>query len=647
MTIKKAITIKKQSKTSGLLMASMLILMSIVIPAAAQSAGSAVILPVELDDFPTITFQLEVYDGAGNFITDLEPEDVVVMEDNQPHQVEEMNLVEPGIQLILAINAAPTLANYANGVPFYDQIRTALLNWASNQRSPNPNDLTLVTNTGLQAIQLNEPAEWLAALEAYQPDLLRSQPGMTSLTQAVDMAADRSRQPYMKRAILYITPPPSTTNQTAIADIADRAAQLGVRVFVWMVAPDSYTSSQAAESLQDLAVSTGGSYFHFTGFEALPDFALEYEPMRYQYRTTYVSTISETDKHNLQVKVERDGEEIISNFQSVNVNIAQPNPMFLTPPGAIARIWQKPDDESGDPPTLQPESVEIPILVEFSEGSQRPIKRSLLYVDGEIVAENLEAPFDVFVWPLEEYTEDGAHTIQVAVEDDLGTVKTSIETRVDMTVEPPLQGWFGKVFSGQRLVIGLSLLLAAVVLFVVLVVARRGRVDFIRRWQNRRQVMDPLTQPIEINHHGGRYGTARSAVANTPTQPREVPKKQPPARLVFLDDDNQVIPGKQITLTQPILTFGRDPEQAMYVLKEPSVGDLHARIFRRGEEDFYLADNESIAGTWINYTPVSSSGSKLQHGDLLHIGRVAFRFELSHPRFIRKPRVVPIQKDDL
>lgn len=45
-----------------------------------------------------------------------------------------------------------------------------------------------------------------------------------------------------------------------------------------------------------------------------------------------------------------------------------------------------------------------------------------------------------------------------------------------------------------------------------------------------------------------------------------------------------------------------------------------------------LLDNNSIAGTWVNYTPVSIEGSCLRHGDLIHFARVGFRFETDPPQ---------------
>jgi hypothetical protein len=48
----------------------------------------------------------------------------------------------------------------------------------------------------------------------------------------------------------------------------------------------------------------------------------------------------------------------------------------------------------------------------------------------------------------------------------------------------------------------------------------------------------------------------------------------------------------------------------------------------------------SSAGTWINYTPVSGEGACLEHGDLIHIGRVGFRFSLQKSGRSRKTVIV-------
>jgi len=48
-------------------------------------------------------------------------------------------------------------------------------------------------------------------------------------------------------------------------------------------------------------------------------------------------------------------------------------------------------------------------------------------------------------------------------------------------------------------------------------------------------------------------------------------------------------------------------------------------------------DEGSIAGTWVNYTPVSRNGADLEHGDMIHIGRTGFRFTIRQPKTVRRP----------
>ena len=53
----------------------------------------------------------------------------------------------------------------------------------------------------------------------------------------------------------------------------------------------------------------------------------------------------------------------------------------------------------------------------------------------------------------------------------------------------------------------------------------------------------------------------------------------------------------------------------------------------------------SVAGTWVNYAPVSISGSQLQHGDLIHIAKKGFRFTLSRPTRPRRTVVTPLNDE--
>ena len=114
-----------------------------------------------------------------------------------------------------------------------------------------------------------------------------------------------------------------------------------------------------------------------------------------------------------------------------------------------------------------------------------------------------------------------------------------------------------------------------------------------------------------------------------------------PARLIRLSESGHPIPTSAILLNRREITLGSDTGEVNTFLDDTSVSPLHARLIYT-DGAFILSDAQSVAGTWVNYTPVSTLGVQLEHGDMIHIGRVAFRFELSVPPEQKKPRVISL-----
>lgn len=112
-------------------------------------------------------------------------------------------------------------------------------------------------------------------------------------------------------------------------------------------------------------------------------------------------------------------------------------------------------------------------------------------------------------------------------------------------------------------------------------------------------------------------------------------------RIAELGDETTVAP---IPITLNELTLGRNASLAVIVLDDPSVEALHARLVRGEDGTFRIMDEGSVAGTWVNYSPVSKEGTSLEHGDLIHIGRLGFRFTLREPQHIRKPVITYDEK---
>jgi hypothetical protein len=96
-----------------------------------------------------------------------------------------------------------------------------------------------------------------------------------------------------------------------------------------------------------------------------------------------------------------------------------------------------------------------------------------------------------------------------------------------------------------------------------------------------------------------------------------------------------------IPITSGDVLLGSDPNQVDLVLNDPCIEAVHARLTQEPDGNFTLIDQGSIAGTWINYAPVDQKGTRLQHGDLVHFGRLGFHFSSRQPIQILRPSVVP------
>jgi len=603
-------------------------------PASAQTGQQVTLLQPTSAQFPALTLNFKAFDAGGRFITGLDPAQVQVLEDGTSRPISGLSLDQPGLQISLALNIGPTLAyTYAN-VSRFQQVHKALMAWADN--TIDPDDFSLITSTGSLGSHLTDARQFSQTLDSYNPDLLKNQPSLSSLIQALDLAADPLRQPLMERAILYVTPMLPDTSLQALPNLADRAAQLGIHIYIWLVLPEATPETPITKALSAMATHTGGQFFTFTGSESFPDPETYFQPLRYHYSVTYTSAINKSGSHSLFVQVKTASETLSSNEGTLSLTVLPPNPMFMSPPAAITRTWASPASGSSTTitsettsSTLLPDSVTLKLLIEFPDGFKRALTSARLYVDGKLVSELKQAPFDAFTWPLAGDNTSARHTLRVEVEDQLGLKSSSIEIPVEITAPP------APVLAGIH-IFGLEpaklLLPAAGVLGGVAVVL--AGVWTVRRLQRRAKARP-----------------RRPVAAERPRQRLQMPIPIParrsmqhasnaPARLMRVAEDGRSLPGSGVALDGPELTIGSSPRKASWVLESPSVDGLHARLRQAATGQFRLYDAGSVAGTWVNYAPVGRDGVLLKHGDLVHMGRETLRFELKTPGPPRKAVVI-------
>ncbi|MCX6035281.1 MAG: FHA domain-containing protein [Chloroflexi bacterium] len=438
------------------------------------------------------------------------------------------------------------------------------------------------------------------------------------------MVSEPTSQPGRKPIVLYITSIPAEGDIPVLQNLTQRAVAGHIRVNVWIVASQDFCSTSGATALKDLAIQTGGQYSCSSGEEPLPSPEMYLAPLRHAYRLAYSSGILTSGGHTLTAQVSLNGETVTSAALPFELDVQPPNPIMVALPVQIVRAAQ--DERTSAVSSFLPTQQTISIIIEFPDGRTRPLVRTVLYVDGVLAGENFVEPFDQFTWDLSEYAASGQHILTVEAVDTFGLSKVSLGVPVLVTVVRPQVGLLPWLSRNSLWVALGAVLFAGGGLVAILT---RSRVKNRRSAKaSRSSRHDPLTQSVQAER---RRGGLRL--------PLNRPAKPSGAYLVRLKDDGQPIAAPPIPITIPEITFGSDPIQATYILDDPSVSPLHARLIEEHGE-YILSDEKSTAGTWINYEQVTTP-RHLQHGDVLHIGRLSYRFMLRKPPERPPLQVIP------
>jgi hypothetical protein len=606
--------------------------------AFAQTTAYAEITSPDVSAFPKITALLNVYDASGAFVTGLKPSDLAVLEDGKPRQVRELTEDTVGTQIVVGINPGPALdVRDATGITRYQRIQQALGTWAlalqarqSDETAPVDN-LSLVTIAG-PLIAHTTPEAWLASFAAFQPGFRATTPNIQSLALSLDAALASTSSPGMKRAILFVTPHMEDSQlEAALNNIGKRAVESHTRINIWLVDGSQYFSHPSALLFQSLAAQTGGGYMAYSGSETIVDPETYFSPLRRIYSLAYNSTLTTSGDHELSVDITFNGTSISSAPQSFTLNILPPNPILVALPAQLTRSPPPDDPYNGD--VLLPTEQKLELVFDFPDGHPRPIERTALYVDGELAAENTAAPLDSFTWDLSGYILSGQHELRVEATDSLGLTGSSLGLPVVLTVIKPPSG-LSAILARYRSILAWGVLLLAGLILLLILFGSRLRRSRLERINARQQYDDPLTQPV-------------SAVREPSTGKKKAPRpaktdrsKEAVAWLIRLNPDGTPATASRIPVILPETILGTDPLQATVILDDPALSPLHARIRMTGT-GFMVYDSNSVAGTWVNYEPVTQEGYPIKHGDRVHFGHLSYRFELRNPPAVPEPAVKP------
>jgi hypothetical protein len=574
--------------------------------ASAQAGVLVRVSNPSTDRFPSISLSLTAIDENGRHIPNLSPQNFMVIEDGQAINADSVEETTIGTQQIFILNTSRGLRGRdAFGLTRYDYIRSALIEWWGKEEAAiiGMDDLNLMDVDGNLVMHASSSAQLASAISAYEPEFEDELASFDLLLEALELSADPSTRRGKPSFIFFITPLITDTQEFPLASSIAWAKDNSITIYPILVGPEELVEYPQVDNLELLAEATGGELIFFdegAGFDALADRILT---RRKVYQIGYTSKANTSGSHNLQVRITSDTTDVISEPISFPINIATPELIFIQPPGRIIRETQDPAQPIE---SIPPTSTSFKILVTFPDGYPRDIVSSQLIIDDDPVDVNSEPPFDFFEWDLSGYTKTGTHEIKALVEDSLGLQGSTQPLSITVEVITPTQGFdpFESDLGILLTILGIVAISGISGVSIVTIVRRRR----LRTSSGAQQTRARTDQRQSIRLFRRTDRTLAEAIL------------EPVTGITF-----------PITLIGTDLVLGRDASISAAHIDDPSVSALHARLIRLASGDYLIRDQGSVAGTWVNYQPVPERGKILQHGDLIHLGRVALRFQLPDP----------------
>lgn len=594
-------------------------------PAIAQTGAKARLAQVSSQAFPSLSLYVAVDDASGSRVEGLTPEQFQVIEDNQPRPARTVTQIQVPSRQVFVINTAPGLGvRDSRGRTRFDFVRQALLAWWADPEAGayGDDDLSVLTGDGDLVRHSPASAQLASALDHLTPTFEPPKTGYNLLLDGLNLLTGPSAPPGTARIVIFFTSLPADSNEAARTDAISRAQQADIAIYPVLIdTPQALDTPQAA-ALGQVADQTGGQLIVFDPEQPLGGLGNRILQQRLQYRVDYTSQANISGAHEVRLQVSFGGQSLATNTQIYSVQLEPPQAAFIQPPSLITRAS---DDDRLPVEDLPPTHLPLQLLVTFPDGHPRPLTRSELIVDGQVVAQNTQPPFEAFDWDLTVFKQSGEHRLQAQITDSLGLQARSLEQAVTFQVTPPVSGLkaIGPAL-GSFLLVLLVLAAGIVAAFTLLRLGRR---------------------PARLGRGtlSARQASAGARRLQRASLQRVQPGGPPEAFLVPIGDHDQ----EAIPLVGADISLGRDPSLSAFPLDDPSVSSLHARLIRQAGGEYLLRDQGSVAGTWINYQQLTDNGQTLQHGDLVHIGRVAFRFQRSGEPVWPEIQVRPADDDRL
>lgn len=609
-------------KISAFIIISVLLITAVT---ALAQASELTLGEPDTSDFPIIKVNVQT-SGANNApLTEADLENLRLRENGVPISDFDLRYVPEGIDLMLVLDVDSTIL-----LPDVDErtrlemVQDTVNRYASRFMSPSGLDRVSVivpnrANNGstflVQDTALSD--ELVNALANYNPQNLPEEgPINEQILDALDHAAEIGIDGRYQ-AILVLSEARRLSQFLDYPTLVEAAQTQGVPIFVGILGPEA--SLEDIGNASALADPTGGFYAHTPRAERVDPIFLRWQQESNQPQITYRSLIQESGQYPLAVNIGP-----VTASTELDISVLPPELVMDLEKSVIRRVGTAVDTPLLElQPTIQP----LPVQISWPDGLPRRLTAVTFTVN------NVPQPFVQMPQPdaaglltLEwnvQNADVGVYELLVEVEDELGFTAVTEPKIVTVSVDrpdPPTPtpaptatpkpveqvAEFASLPRDTLLTILVPLALVGLVL-VMLRLIKRYRQN-VQRQEARKQ--------------------HRATLQRIQEEQMAVPLPEPPepmqATFILLDEELKTVDHYLIEAENVLI--GRD-ESAHIVLTDRTVSPLQARIRLRNGR-YWLYDEGSEHGTYLNYERLGLSPKPLQDGDEIRLGRVNGRFAL-------------------
>lgn len=590
-------------------------------PAGAQGDVLLRLSQPDLSNFPEIKLNVLSADSRGASLPESDLLRLTLRENGVPIPEAQVQFVPVGVDIIFVLDADQSLNIIDEGrsVTRLETVQEMLERFASRFMNPSGLDRIslLVPDGANEAGQFlvqdsGSPDALVGAIQNYTAELPQDVPINAMMQQAIAHAAEM-KVDGRYQAIVLLSEARRLNQFLDFATLVAEAQAIELPLFTAILGGEaSFDEVNAAAALYQ---PTRAFYAHVPRPEEADSLFLIWQRQGNQAQIRYHSLLRQSGSYAITVNI-----GTLTARTDLALEIVPPHIELALPTTAVQR-----QGSTFDSPLLElePAVLDIPVQLTWPDALPRDVTVVSLYVDGQRQPQlNPPQPDDsgllTLSWNVQS-VDTGAYRLRAELTDILGyTSETETVVLTITAVRPapptPTPAPTATPSPVERVTEVTSKVSRDDWLLILVGLGLLGLVLVLIRWWRRRP---PKMAPRPRRERGATSADMLDEVDETLVASLQLVEDAPGHRTeIVLEDDN--------------LAIGRDHEVAQIVFGDGSVARLHARIRRRNGR-YYLYDEGSASGTFLNHERLGLSPRQLQDGDEIRIGRLLLRFQLRPP----------------